>query len=111
MKKNETRQNRISPPRGLRQAPENRGKRKKIIRAVLMGVATVLTAAISLLFLMPIILTITNSFMSPTEFAANYGAIYATTKSGGRQFVAELVNLKFIPDMVSFSQYSTVLFR
>ena len=76
-----------------------------------MSIATVLTAVISLLFLMPIVLTITNSFMSPTEFTANYGAIFATTKSGGRQFVSELVNLKFIPDIVSFNQYGTVLLR
>ena len=76
-----------------------------------MSIATLLTAVISLLFLMPIVLTITNSFMSPTEFTANYGAIFATTKSGGRQFVSELVNLKFIPDIVSFNQYGTVLFR
>ncbi len=104
-------QNQISPKKLLQNRPEGHGKRKRIIRAVCISIATVLTAAISLLFLMPIILTITNSFMSPTEFAANYGAIFATTKSGGRQFVAELVNLKFIPDMVSFSQYSTVLFK
>lgn len=91
--------------------PEGRGRKKKIIRAICVSIATVLTAAISLLFMMPIILTITNSFMSPTEFAANYGAIFATTKSGGRQFVSELVNLKFIPDMVSFSQYATVLLK
>ncbi|MCR4617344.1 MAG: carbohydrate ABC transporter permease [Lachnospiraceae bacterium] len=92
-------------------APEKKGKRNKILRAVGLTIATIVTAAISLLFLMPIVLTITNSFMSPTEFAANYGAIFATTKSGGRQFVSELVNLKFIPDMVSFSQYATVLFK
>ena len=105
------RSDKLNKSPNLKYVPERRGKRKKVFRAVSLTIATVLTAAISLLFLMPIILTITNSFMSPTEFAANYGAIFATTKSGGRQFVAQFVNLKFIPDMVSFSQYATVLFK
>ena len=95
----------------IRSVEKRHTSRKKVIRIICMSIATVLTAVISLLFLMPIVLTITNSFMSPTEFTANYGAIFATTKSGGRQFVSELVNLKFIPDIVSFNQYGTVLLR
>jgi multiple sugar transport system permease protein len=95
----------------IRSVEKRHTGRKKVIRIICMSIATLLTAVISLLFLMPIVLTITNSFMSPTEFTANYGAIFATTKSGGRQFVSELVNLKFIPDIVSFNQYGTVLLR
>lgn len=87
------------------------GKRKKIWKAIGLGIATLVTAFIAVIFLMPIVLTITNSFMSASEMASNYGAIFATTANGGRKFVAELVNLKFLPDMVSFSQYGTVLFR
>ena len=64
-----------------------------------------------MLFLTPIILTITNSFMSGAEISANYGQIFATSESGGKVFISEKVNLKFIPDMVSFNQYSTVLLK
>jgi multiple sugar transport system permease protein len=60
---------------------------------------------------MPTILTITNSFMAGSEISANYGQVFATSDTGGKVFIAEKVNLKFIPDMVSFSQYNTVLLR
>ena len=63
------------------------------------------------LFLMPTVLTFTNSFMTASEINANYGAIFAQNTSGGKVFVSEVVNLKFIPDMVTFSQYATVLFK
>ena len=58
-----------------------------------------------------IILTITNSFMAASEISSNYGSVFATTETGGKVYISEKVNLKFIPDMVSFSQYATVLFK
>ncbi|MBQ6756188.1 MAG: carbohydrate ABC transporter permease [Oscillospiraceae bacterium] len=61
-------------------------------------------------FLMPTVLTITNSFMTETEIDANYGAVFGTANTG-KTYVSEKVNLKFIPDKVSFSQYITVLFK
>ena len=76
---------------------------------ILLG--TMVAGCFAVLFLMPIILTITNSFMSSSEIAANYGQVFATTDSGGKVFISSKVNLKFIPDMVSFSQYVTVLFK
>ncbi|MCR4895868.1 MAG: carbohydrate ABC transporter permease [Lachnospiraceae bacterium] len=84
---------------------------KKLKNAVFMTLATGICLFFAILFLTPIVLTITNSFMAASEISANYGSVFATTASGGRQFVAERVNLKFIPDMVSFSQYITVLFK
>ena len=71
----------------------------------------ILSAFFAFLFLMPTVLTITNSFMTQTELDANYGMIFESTRPGVGRFVADSVNLKFIPDMVSFSQYATVLFR
>ncbi len=73
--------------------------------------ATVIAASFAILFLMPIVLTITNSFMSAAEISANYGQVFATTDTGGKTYIAERINLKFIPDMVSFSQYITVLLK
>lgn len=76
-----------------------------------ISMATLLAAAFAVLFLMPIILTISNSFMSSAEISSNYGSVFAVNKDGGKVFIAEKVNLKFIPDMVSFSQYITVLLK
>lgn len=82
-------------------------KKQKLI----MIITTVFAAAAALIFLMPTVLTIANSFMSTTEIAANYGPVFATDDKGGKTYISETVNLKFIPDMVSFSQYYTVLFK
>ncbi len=84
---------------------------RKVWSKVRIAFATCIAASFALLFLMPIILTITNSFMASSEISANYGTIFATTDTGGKVFIGEKVNLKFIPDIVSFSQYITVLFK
>ena len=90
-------------------------KRKKKIRntrkLVRISLATLIAGCFAVLFLLPIVLTITNSFMSASEISANYGQVFATTDTGGKVYIADKVNLKFIPDMVSFSQYITVLFK
>jgi len=61
-----------------------------------------LSALFALLFLAPTVLTITNSFMAETEIQANYGMIFDNAGGG---FVSDTVNLKFIPDRVTLSQY------
>ncbi|KAB1441257.1 carbohydrate ABC transporter permease [Candidatus Galacturonibacter soehngenii] len=80
-------------------------------KRIRLYIATIVAAIIAILFLMPIILTICNSFMSASEISSNYGAIFETNEKGGKVFISEKVNLKFIPDMVSFSQYITVLLK
>ena len=82
-------------------------KQQKVLKVIMTFFALIAAAA----FLMPTVLTIANSFMSSTEISANYGSVFATTETGGKTFISEKVNLKFIPDMVSFSQYYTVLFK
>ncbi|MCH5269470.1 MAG: carbohydrate ABC transporter permease [Lachnospiraceae bacterium] len=86
-------------------------KRRKRFHKIKIGIATLVAAAFAILFLLPIILTITNSFMSSSEISANYGSVFATNDRGGKVYISERVTLKFIPDMVSFSQYITVLFK
>ncbi len=86
-------------------------KRRKIVGIAKLTLATLIAATFAILFLMPIVLTITNSFMAASEISANYGSVFATTSTGGKVYISEKVNLKFIPDMVSFSQYITVLFK
>lgn len=70
--------------------------------------AFLVCAVFALAFLLPSVLTITNSFMSESEINSNYGMIFSTTTGG---YVSETVNLKFIPDKVSFSQYTTGLIK
>ena len=77
---------------------------------VLTAFATLFLCAMSLLFVMPIVLTITNSFMSASEIASNYGKIFTSVTNAGT-YVADRVNLKLIPDMISFQQYATVLLK
>jgi multiple sugar transport system permease protein len=83
-------------------------------------VCTLVAAFMALSFLMPIILTISNSFMTEDEITANYGVVFGsgeteTDQNGNAKavtkYISQAVNLKFIPDMVSFHQYYTVLFN
>lgn len=82
---------------------------------------TALAAIMAIGFLTPIVLTMTNSFMTQDEITANYGVVFGageseSTDAMGNQkavtkYISQTVNLKFIPDMVSFKQYYTVLFN
>jgi multiple sugar transport system permease protein len=87
----------------------NSGRKKKHI--ISLAIRTIIALALAVLFLTPIVLTITNSFMSSSEISSNYGAVFQTTSTGGKVFIGKTVNLKLIPDMVSLSQYITVLFK
>ena len=88
-------------------------KHKKSRKRLPKVVAKTLVALIfSVFFLLPIVLTITNSFMSSTEISANYGKVFSSVDdTKGREYIGEKVNLKFIPDMVSFEQYWNVLLK
>ncbi len=91
-------------------------KRKKVRITIKKVILTLVALIFAISFLLPTILTIANSFMSSTEINTNYGVIfnqYKETSYGERNtdYVAEKVNLKFIPDMVELSQYSTVLLK
>lgn len=107
MRKDKIRASRPAPASYRRK----RISKKKLKNAFKLALGTAVAAFFAVLFLTPIILTITNSFMASSEIAANYGSVFATTSSGGKVYISEKVNLKFIPDMVSFSQYITVLFK
>lgn len=87
----------------------NFNKRHKFIK---LTIITIIISFFAFLFVLPIILTITNSFMAKTEINANYGAVFNIgSADNSNSIVFEKVNLKFIPDMVSFEQYITVLFK
>ena len=83
-------------------------RRKK--RYFSRGALTVLAAVFAFMFLMPTVLTITNSFMTQSEITANYGQVFQNA-TNGKSYMKDTINLKFIPDKVSFSQYFTVLLK
>lgn len=71
---------------------------------------TVIAFIFAVSFLLPTVLTVTNSFMSKGELSANYSSVFSGLTSD-TTYTSEKVNLKFIPDMVSFKQYFSVLFQ
>ncbi|MBP5565726.1 MAG: carbohydrate ABC transporter permease [Lachnospiraceae bacterium] len=81
---------------------------KKFTRVSLLFLIALMFAAI---FLLPTVLTVTNSFMNETEINANYGKIFETTEKGGKVFVSDTIYIKLIPNKVSFDQYISVLFK
>ncbi len=88
---------------------------KRIIRLVVL---TIIAASFALSFLLPTVLTFTNSFMSEQEISTNYGLIFNDYTSGGSwgeekttTYRSEKVNLKLIPDTVVPTQYETVLLK
>ncbi len=91
-----------------------RAKGRKVRRGITTGVLVVMLGLFALAFLMPTVLTLTNSLMGNTEISANYGSVFASVGAGaedGRTYISEKVNLKFIPDKVTLSQYITVLVK
>jgi len=69
--------------------------------------AFIVCAVFAVVFLVPTILTISNSFMSETELTAKYGLVFGSTSG----YMSKSVGLVFIPDEIDFSQYATVLLK
>ena len=82
-------------------------KRKRIFNIII----AVFIGFSALLFIMPTVLTIANSFMTANEISANYGAMLSNMTTEKKSFISENVNLKFIPDKATLSQYRDVLFK
>ena len=82
-------------------------RKKGIVRRILL---TLISALFALSFLMPTVLTISNSFMTQSEINANYGSEFSAASSG-QTYISDTVYLKFIPDKVSFSQYITTFIK
>lgn len=73
----------------------------RLVLTVALGTVAVAMAA-------PIVLTLTNSLMTEQEIASNYDLIGQMTDAaaGGKD---AFVNLKLLPDWLSFAQYAQVL--
>lgn len=84
-----------------------RCRKKMIVNICIM----IFAGAAAIMFLMPTVLTIANSFMTSAEISANYGAMLNNMTEDSKVFISENVNLKFLPDSVTFSQYKSVLLK
>lgn len=85
---------------------------RKLKRYIFVFIALLLLLILAVIIMTPIILTISNSFMGSSEISANYGKVFANaSKSGSKTYIADKINLKLIPDMISFNQYTTVLIK
>lgn len=80
----------------------------KNIRWIQKLVLTLLLGLLAVVMLVPILLTFTNSLMTEQEIGRNYdllGQMIDVAKGGKDAFI----NLKIIPDWLSFGQYAEVL--
>lgn len=78
-------------------------RRYRGFRSALLLIAALLCA---FAFIAPTVLTVTDSFMKQAELNADYGVLYSEGKAASKS-----VNLKFIPDTVTFFQYGTILLK
>ena len=85
----------------------NRKLKQHFVTALLF----LISAMAAVLFILPTVLTITNSFMTEKEINTNYGAMIDSAGTDKKNYISEELNLKFLPDMVSFQQYISVLFK
>ncbi|MBQ7007982.1 MAG: carbohydrate ABC transporter permease [Ruminococcus sp.] len=83
------------------------GGRNTFIRLI----AALIIGFVAILFILPTVLTIANSFMTEKEITANYGAMLDNMTEDKKTYISEKLNLKFIPDIVTFDQYESVLFK
>jgi len=83
--------------------------KRKIHKKTLDIAVAVFVAVGAVLFLLPTVLTVANSFMTSSEISANYGAMYSNMTDSEKTYISENVNLKFIPDKVTLDQYRAVL--
>jgi len=88
--------------------------RIRITYQISMTIFFLIAVVFAIVSLMPIVLTILNSFMSTKEIVTNYSAVFSSLSGGisdTKTYLATEAHLKLIPDMASFEQYATVLFK
>jgi len=72
-------------------------------------VLTIFAGILALAFILPMFLTVTNSFMSENEIENNYGSIMSGIEESKES--RTYAGLRFIPDRVTIKQYYRVLVK
>ncbi len=81
-------------------------KLKKRMRNLCAGVVMFFFA---ISFVLPILITITNSFMSESEIQWNYCVLFGTSSEETTVIKSDSVHLQLIPESVTLSQYKQIL--
>ncbi|MCX7747397.1 MAG: carbohydrate ABC transporter permease [Clostridia bacterium] len=72
----------------------------------------VILLLIALIFIFPLVVTLSNSFMSENEIEDNYSTITAVSGTGqSEQKAGQYANIKLIPDIATLDQFYTVLIK
>jgi len=98
----------------VRKNPFQTMTRSRITYNISMTIFFIIASVVAVFSLMPIVLTILNSFMSTKEITTNYSAVFgslAGSASDTKTYLATEAHLKLIPEMASIEQYATVLFK
>lgn len=104
----------IGTPKKIRMSRFRTMSRKKVTYTISMTIFFIIVSVFAILALMPIVLTILNSFMSTQEIKTNYSAVFSSLSSNTSEtktYLAKEAHLKLIPEMASFEQYATVLLK
>lgn len=74
---------------------------------------TVILSITAIIFILPLVLTVSNSFMSETEISNNYSMVGSSNSAGASSIdsTEKYARLKLIPDVVVLKQYYTVLVK
>ncbi|NEW05712.1 carbohydrate ABC transporter permease [Paenibacillus sp. SYP-B3998] len=80
----------------------------QIIGILRKSVLTIVMSAFAVMFIFPLVLTLTNSLMTEQEIGINYGLIGKMSEATAGN-ANHFVNLKLLPDKVSLEQYGKVL--
>jgi len=103
-----------SDPGRIRMNPFRTMTRSRITYNISMTIFFIIASIVAVFSLMPIVLTILNSFMSTKEIVTNYSAVFSSLSSNvsdTKTYLSTEAHLKLIPDMASLEQYATVLFK
>ncbi|MBB6214339.1 multiple sugar transport system permease protein [Anaerosolibacter carboniphilus] len=85
---------------------------KQIKRKLGKAVLSVVLLAIAVVFLFPLVLTVTNSFMSEQEIENSYSMVTSSNPDKRDSILSgKYANVKLIPDIVTLSQYYTALIK
>ncbi len=92
------------------------GARTTVKERIRTSLLFTIALGLAIVALLPVVLTILNAFMSTVEIKANYGRVFDSLYNSGftnepKPYLSSQVMLKLIPDMASFEQFSTVLFK
>jgi len=84
---------------------------KSVNRAAGKYLTILILSSAAILMVMPLVLTVTNSFMSEAEIGYYYSKTATGIKNGNSESIDYYRLIRFIPDIATLRQYYTVLLK